>query len=174
MNGWYNFVAGGIGNTAQFVKAAPGMLVWYANTRYIDNWVGVHPWAGRLLLVDARPKLASVPFKNGPIALKSLPLRTRLQLWDAAFSTAVPAPIDVTAFGYAQTLSTAYAAPKFDDSLKWYDDAYLRYFGYNQWGLTMRNAIDSVKTPTLGLKMTVKSGDGGSAKVLVDYSKPVK
>ena len=174
MNGWYNFVAGGIGNTAQFVKAAPGMLVWYANARYIDNWVGVHPWAGRLLLVDARPKLASVPFKNGPIALKSLPLRTRLQLWDAAFSTAVPAPIDVTAFGYAQTLSTAYAAPKFDDSLKWYDDAYLRYFGYNQWGLTMRNAIDSVKTPTLGLKMTVKSGDGGSAKVLVDYSKPVK
>jgi immune inhibitor A len=174
MRNWYNFVPGGVGNTAQFVSAAPGMLVWYANTRFIDNWVGVHPWQGRLLLVDARPKLASVPYKNGPMDPKSLPLRTRLQLWDAAFSTTVPDPISVTSFGYTQTLTDAAAMPKFDDAAKWYDDSYQRYFGYNRWGATMTNAIDSVKTPTCGLKMTVQAGDANSARVLVDYSRPVR
>jgi immune inhibitor A len=169
MNSWYNWLGG---NTAEFVAASPGMLLWYVDTRYLDNWVGVHPWAGRTLLVDAQPKLATVPYKNGPMDPKTLPLRTRIQIFDAAFSTQVPAPISLTAFGVPTTIAPQFASPAFDDSKKWYDDTYAPYFKYNRWGQTMLNAISSVKTPAAGVKITVKSGDQNSAKIAVDYSRP--
>ncbi len=54
------------------------MLLWYRNGRYSDNWVGVHPWAGRLLAVDAHPGLVWTP--EYPV-----PFRTTIQMADAAF-----------------------------------------------------------------------------------------
>ena len=83
MNNWYNFVQG---NEVEFFSATPGMLLWYRNSRYNDNWVGEHPWAGQLLLVDAHPELILADvYYNSVARTRELPFRTRLQLADAAF-----------------------------------------------------------------------------------------
>ncbi|MFD3447458.1 immune inhibitor A domain-containing protein [Microbacteriaceae bacterium 4G12] len=60
-----------------------GMVVWYADDSYLDNWVGIHPGDGFLGVVDSHPA-AIVGTLNGKPSVAS---STRYQIADAAFSS---------------------------------------------------------------------------------------
>jgi len=57
----------------------PGLLVWYADELYTDNYTGIHPGYGFLSIVDADQKV--LKWSDGSVA------STRYQMHDAAFST---------------------------------------------------------------------------------------
>ena len=59
-----------------------GLVVWYADQSFSDNWVGVHPGEGFLGVVDSHPE-AIVGSLNGHPSVKN---STRYQIADAAFS----------------------------------------------------------------------------------------
>ncbi|WP_439876841.1 immune inhibitor A domain-containing protein (plasmid) [Bacillus mycoides] len=59
-----------------------GMVVWYADQSFTDNWVGVHPGEGFLGVVDSHPE-AIVGTLNGQPTVRS---STHYQIADAAFS----------------------------------------------------------------------------------------
>ena len=60
----------------------PGLLVWYVDESFTDNWTGIHPGEGYLGLVDADQSINmwNYPDKKPAIAA------TRYQIHDAAFS----------------------------------------------------------------------------------------
>jgi len=64
------------------VKYNTGMVVWYGDESFTDNWVGIHPGEGFLGVVDAHPE-AIIGKLNGQDSIKS---STRYQVADAAFS----------------------------------------------------------------------------------------
>ncbi|WP_318502921.1 immune inhibitor A domain-containing protein [Bacillus sp. T3] len=55
-----------------------GLVVWYVDPTYTDNWTGVHPGEGFLGVVDAHPETKLV-FSDGAVA------NTRFHVADAAF-----------------------------------------------------------------------------------------
>ncbi|MFX3623072.1 MAG: immune inhibitor A domain-containing protein [Ectobacillus sp.] len=59
-----------------------GMVVWYADDSYMDNWVGIHPGEGFLGVVDSHPKAIWGTLNGVPTVANS----TRYQIADAAFS----------------------------------------------------------------------------------------
>ncbi|WP_061811435.1 immune inhibitor A domain-containing protein [Rossellomorea vietnamensis] len=64
------------------VKYNTGLVVWYGDDSFTDNWVGVHPGEGFLGVVDSHPE-AILGTRNGaPSTYQS----TRYQVADAAFS----------------------------------------------------------------------------------------
>lgn len=56
----------------------PGMVVWYVDKKYDDNWVGDHPGDGFLGVIDAHQETA--------VWSDGTPAVTRYQIQDAAFS----------------------------------------------------------------------------------------
>ncbi|RUQ30604.1 M6 family metalloprotease domain-containing protein [Peribacillus cavernae] len=64
------------------VKYNTGLVVWYGDDTYTDNWTGVHPGEGFLGVVDSHPD-AIVGKLNGQDSIKD---STRYQVADAAFS----------------------------------------------------------------------------------------
>ena len=56
----------------------PGLVVWYVDNKYSDNWTGVHPGEGFLGVVDADQQ--ELFWSDGTVA------QTRYQIHDAAFS----------------------------------------------------------------------------------------
>ncbi|PLS18240.1 peptidase M6 [Bacillus sp. M6-12] len=64
------------------VKYNTGLVVWYADSSFTDNWTGVHPGEGFLGVVDAHPE-AIVGTLNGK---KTTAQSTRYQIADSAFS----------------------------------------------------------------------------------------
>ncbi|UII56471.1 immune inhibitor A [Cytobacillus spongiae] len=64
------------------VKYNTGLVVWYGDDSFTDNWVGVHPGEGFIGVVDSHPE-AIVGQKDGQ---DSVFQSTRYQISDAAFS----------------------------------------------------------------------------------------
>ncbi|WP_064091999.1 immune inhibitor A domain-containing protein [Rossellomorea aquimaris] len=64
------------------VKYNTGLVVWYGDDSFTDNWVGMHPGEGFLGVVDAHPE-AIVGTRNGSGSIVN---STRYQVSDAAFS----------------------------------------------------------------------------------------
>ncbi|KGX93034.1 protease [Pontibacillus halophilus JSM 076056 = DSM 19796] len=56
----------------------PGLVIWYADNKYTENWTGAHPGEGFLGVVDADQK--ELFWSDGSVA------STRYQIHDAAFS----------------------------------------------------------------------------------------
>ncbi|WP_420493480.1 immune inhibitor A domain-containing protein [Rossellomorea marisflavi] len=56
----------------------PGLVIWYADESYDDNWTGIHPGDGYLGVVDADQ--IPIRWSDGSVA------STRYQIHDAAFS----------------------------------------------------------------------------------------
>ncbi|HZH59603.1 MAG TPA: immune inhibitor A domain-containing protein [Metabacillus sp.] len=97
-----------------------GLVVWYADESYTDNWVGVHPGQGFLGVVDSHPE-AVFGTLNGE---KTIAQSTRYQIADAAFS------LDKTpSFFVNSPTRGAYefvgfnGVKKFDDSNSYIDSA---------------------------------------------------
>lgn len=68
---------------ARGAKYNTGLLVWYADDSFNDNWVGMHPGEGFLGVVDSHPHDVLYFDSNGTKTTKN---STRYQIADAAFS----------------------------------------------------------------------------------------
>ncbi|MRX74300.1 M6 family metalloprotease domain-containing protein [Bacillus lacus] len=80
---WRNYA--GSDKALQYSRGAvynTGMLVWYGDDSFTDNWVGVHPGEGFIGVVDAHPKAVVGTLNGKPSVNQS----TRYQVADAAFS----------------------------------------------------------------------------------------
>lgn len=80
---WRNYA--GSDTALQFSRGAKyntGLVVWYGDDTYTDNWGGVHPGEGFLSVVDSHPE-ALFGDLNG---VKTTTQSTRYQVSDAAFS----------------------------------------------------------------------------------------
>ncbi|PLR96067.1 immune inhibitor A domain-containing protein [Bacillus sp. T33-2] len=64
------------------VKYNTGLVVWYADDSYLDNWTGIHPGEGFIGVVDSHPE-AIVGILDGKPSINQ---STRYQVADAAFS----------------------------------------------------------------------------------------
>ena len=80
---WRNYA--GSDTALQYSRDAKyntGLVVWYADDTFTDNWGGIHPGEGFLSVVDSHPE--ALIFKlNGA---NSIAQTTRYQVADAAFS----------------------------------------------------------------------------------------
>lgn len=180
MTNWYNIL---YGNAAETFSASPGMLLWYRNGRYTDNWVGVHPWAGSWQIVDARPdlilasdtkELANLLFDPDPNM--DLPFRTRIQLADATFGLKPTQEQPITSWFGMRTdsyLPALPGVPTFDDSINYIDNRWEPWFYSSQNSSLLRYSISSVDTPTYGLKITVKDVKLDAGMINVDFSKSI-
>src|SRR5207248_11689779 len=139
-----------IGNEPKYFSYnAPGLVLWYRDAFYQDNWTGDHPGGGYLLVVDAHKQ----PLMRPPLpGLGRRPWTRRVQSYDAAFSL-VPAPtLDLMYWGIERIDPGLNAVPNFDDSLSYWSSA---------------APAASVKTPTYGVLFRVlgQAPDGSAALV---------
>jgi immune inhibitor A len=134
---------------ASLMSYDPGLVVWYVDEAYDNNWTGVHPGDGFLGVVDAEQHTNYWSDK----AVGS----TRYQLNDAAFSLEKSSKMFLD---YTDLLGTTLKdnftqrTPLFDDSAD-----------YSNPGI-----VDAGRNvPTYGLKFRVvgQSADGTVAKVLI-------
>ena len=80
---WRNYA--GSDTALQFsrgVKYNTGLVVWYGDDTFTDNWTGIHPGEGFLSVVDAHPEAIIGTLKGQPSINQSV----RYQVADAAFS----------------------------------------------------------------------------------------
>lgn len=176
MTNWYNALDD---NTVETFSASPGMLLWYRNGRYNDNWVGEHPWAGGWQVVDSHPDLilandtkwlANLLFDPDPNL--DLPFRTRIQLADATFGIKPTQEQPIRSWFGLPTESNIHAlpgVPTFDDSINYVDNRWEPWFYSNSDSWLIRNSISSVDTPTYGLKITVKDEIPNAGMINVDF-----
>ncbi|MGB7606182.1 MAG: immune inhibitor A domain-containing protein [Lutisporaceae bacterium] len=66
------------------IEYNPGMVIWYVNDYYTDNWTGVHPGEMYLGIVDADQSNNMWVWDDSSLA--SFPASGRYQMNDAAFS----------------------------------------------------------------------------------------
>jgi len=152
LNSAYSFDPyGSTGNPNQpwYFPYNPGLLLWYRDMTFTDNWTGFHPGGGFLLVVDAhdRPLLRPPTPKLG-----SLPWFTRIQSYDATFSLDKAADITLGYWGVARSYAGANAVPNFDDT-------------HSYWN--QKAPAASVRTPTYGLIFRVlgRAADGSAALI---------
>lgn len=134
---------------ASLMSYDAGLVVWYVDTFYSDNWTGTHPGEGFLGVVDADQ--TTNYWSDGSVGA------TRYQLNDAAFSLNKSSKmfLDYRAInGLTLTDNNTKRNPLFDDSA-------------NYRNLGMVDAGRNV--PNFGLKFRVagESADGSAAEVLI-------
>ncbi|MBV6737748.1 immune inhibitor A [Priestia megaterium] len=81
---WRNYA--GSDKSLQYARGAKyntGMVMWYADESYLDNWVGSHPGEGFLGVVDSHAHKVLYFNVNG---ISTTANSTRYQIADAAFS----------------------------------------------------------------------------------------
>jgi M6 family metalloprotease-like protein/LPXTG-motif cell wall-anchored protein len=117
---WRNWTAADValGNTTRgdgtVLTHDPGMVVWYVDDYYGDNWTGEHPGDGFIGVVDAHQATATWT-DNGEAAA------TRYQIQDAAFSLNATDEMFLDyGFAYGEGVGMALAAqpaePTFNDA----------------------------------------------------------
>jgi immune inhibitor A len=148
----HNGVDEGLANIrrgASLMSFDPGLLVWYVDEAYGDNWTGVHPGEGFLGVVDADQHALS--WSDGAIG------STRYQIHDAAFSLNKSEKMFLDysdLLGITMKDNFTKRNPLFDDSAD-----------YSNPGL-----VDAGRNvPNYGLKFRVtgESADGTVGKVLI-------
>ncbi|WP_214775303.1 immune inhibitor A domain-containing protein [Exiguobacterium sp. s37] len=95
------------------VKYNTGLVVWYGDDSFTDNWVGVHPGEGFLGVVDSHPE-ALIGNLNGQQTVAG---STRYQIADAAFS------LDKTLAWYIDSPSRGVYDYKAQPGVKQFNDA---------------------------------------------------
>ncbi|HLB59764.1 MAG TPA: hypothetical protein VJL87_06760, partial [Bdellovibrionota bacterium] len=140
---------GGHPKFADFFSMEPGLLVWYRNGKYAsgENHPGKNPGEGFLLVVDAHPE--------SMLDSEGKPLRTRVQLRDAAFGPKDLDPMTLTdPNGQSITVGNVNANAAFNDARSYYKES---------------DPDNSVKTPTFGLRIAVEnvSFDGSAVQLRV-------
>ncbi|KAB7668431.1 immune inhibitor A domain-containing protein [Bacillus sp. B1-b2] len=128
----------------------PGMVVWYVDNKYSDNWVGDHPGDGFLGVVDAHQASAKRSDTGNTV------FSTRYQIQDAAFSLNSTDSMNLGMGLYNITLDSQPAVPTFND-YKDYSNPDLIYAGRN--------------VPKYGLSFSVvgQSEDNTVAQIQLSY-----
>lgn len=147
-SGPYNF--GFLNTKPDWVEHYPyqtGLLISYWDTSQSDNNVSVHPGEGLNLYIDARP--ATLYRMDGQ------PWRTRVQIYDAPFSTRKADSFTLHINGAASYVRGQNGQPVFDDTKDWFD----------------ANQLDhGVKVRGAGVKIKVVSESGTSATIRLGTS----
>jgi immune inhibitor A len=131
----------------------PGVLLWYRDFTYTDNWTGVHPGGGFLLVVDARSQaMMRAPYLNPKLGGGVLPWNSRVQTYDSTFSLDKAYDATLGYWGVTRTYNGLNAVPTFDDGKSYWDP---------------RAPANSVITPTYGLMFRVlgEATDGSAATI---------
>lgn len=155
----YNFpsFADYVAGYAERFSYNPGLLLWYRNFAYTDNWVGVHPGRGFLLVVDSH----SAPLKT---PVYGYTWRTRVQVQDATFSLQRTISNTLTYFGRTQTYPSLKGEPLFDDRHSYYNPAVepmwvqSSYYPYNLFRWPFQADAGTI-VPTYRLRIKVTSQD---------------
>jgi immune inhibitor A len=130
----------------QLLSYDPGLVVWYVDESYDNNWTGVHPGEGFLGVVDANQH--TLKWSGNTVA------STRYQVHDAAFSLQKGVPFRVEIDGSKLIDNDTSPLPVFDDSRSYRN----------------KGAVDAGRNvPTYGLKIRVvgESADRTAARVLI-------
>lgn len=133
----------------------PGMVVWYADNYYTDNWTGVHPGEGYLGIVDADQNNLYWAWTDPTKA--PLVASGKYQMHDAAFSKNKDSAINLdlnSIYGRTLTDTNCFTEPSFDDT-KNYLNPGLSSLGRN--------------IPHLGLKIQIsnQASDNSSASLVI-------
>jgi immune inhibitor A len=137
-------------NQPYYFPYAPGLLLFYRDMTYTDNWTGAHPGGGFMLVVDAHKRPLIRPPYQGNYG--GLEWDTRVQSYDAAFGLDRVPDITLTRYGLTRTYEGLNAVPNFDDN-------------FSYW--TPKAPSASVQTPTYGLLFRVLGqAEDGSAALL--------
>lgn len=146
----------------------PGLVVWYVDNSYGDNWVGYHPGDGFLGVVDAHQVTAK--WSDGTVA------STSYQIQDAAFS------LNGTDYmfldyrdinGRTLTLAGQTAVPVFDD-LQDYSNPGQIYAGRNvpKYGLKV-SVVDQAADKSVG-QIKLEAHDDVAPKITLLGDNPLK
>lgn len=142
---------GSTGNPDQpwYFSYNPGLVLWYRDMTYTDNWTGVHPGGGFLLVVDAHKQTLYRPSMAG---LGSIAWSSRVQTYDAAFSLHSVPNLLLGYWGKVRRYMGLNPVPNFDDSLTYWSS---------------RAPTSGVITPDYGLIFRVAGeAEDGSAAVV--------
>ena len=146
-------------NARARVEYNQGMLLWYVNTNYGDNWVGVHPGYGQLGVVDSTQYVyLNAGLGNGNESGIRTGYMPFVQLHDAAFSLDKAADMDLSIYSWAKNpnLKGKQAEPLFDDSNSYF---------------SIKSPYSGLKLPTLGLKIKVSGKANDYSRGLIYISK---
>lgn len=127
----------------------PGVLLWYRDMTFTDNWTGIHPGGGFLLVVDAHKQaMLRPPFLN----YGSLPWNSRVQSYDATFSLKKALDAQLGYWGISRLYTSLNAVLNFDDSLSYW---------------SQKAPAASVQTPTYGFIFRILglANDGSAAMI---------
>jgi immune inhibitor A len=128
-----------------------GMVIWYVNSAYDNNWVGSHPGRGFVGVVDSHQNV----HHWGGNAAKGMLASTRYQVFDASFSKTKGSNLDVD-YGQGNHLFNAakQPVPLFDDTK-------------NYWNPS--SPYSGLKLPSYGLKIEVleEAADRSTAKIKI-------
>lgn len=130
-------------NAKADVQYNQGMLLWYVNNLYTDNWVGVHPGHGRIGVVDSTQYVyLNSGLGNGNEYGSRAGYMPFVQLHDAAFSNNKAADMNLSAYSWAKNpnLKAKQAEPLFDDSNSYF---------------SIKSPYSGLILPKLGLKIRV-------------------
>jgi immune inhibitor A len=137
----------------EYFSYNPGLLLWYRDMSYSDNWTGTHPGHGFLLVVDAHSQaMLRPPYLNSKLGYGVLPWHSRVQTYDSPFSLTKALDATLSYWGILRKNAGASAVPNFDDSKLYWDP---------------KAPANSVITPNLGLLFRVLGqASDGSAVVI--------
>jgi len=103
----------------EYYPYQPGLLLYYRDDTYTDNWTGAHPGAGFMLIVDAHKRpLIRPPYKAN---YGGLPWDTRVQSFDAAFGLDRLPDLTLTRYDNTQTYQGISAVPNFKDNFTYWN-----------------------------------------------------
>jgi immune inhibitor A len=128
----------------EFFPYQDGLLIWYWDTSFSDNDVGVHPGQGEILPIDAHPR----PIYN----LQGVPWRGRIQLYDATFTPQKADSFTLHVSGQPSYVRGQDGVTVFDDSRQyWYPET----------------PTVGVKVPNTGTRIRVVEHNGTSMRVRI-------
>ena len=144
---------GSTGNPDQpwYFSYNPGLLVFYRDFSYTDNWTGFHPGHGFMLVLDAHDQaILRPPYLN----YGSLPWNTRVQSYDATFSLNQAYDMLLGYWGKIRYYVGLNAVPNFDDTKVYW---------------SKKAPAASVINPQYDLlfRVTGQAGDGSAAALAI-------
>jgi immune inhibitor A len=145
------------------VKYNTGMVVWYGDDSFTDNWTGIHPGEGFIGVVDSHPK-AIVGMKDGMPTVED---STRYQIADAAFS------FDKTPAWYLNSPSRGIFDYKSQKGVPVFNDA-VTYIDNKDYNGSLTDGVinDAGKIlPKYGLKFTILGEASDNSAGLIRISR---
>ena len=145
-----------------------GMLLWYKNDLYDNNWVGDHPGYGQLGVVDAQQYvnqeqgMSSLKNNNNAQsknanAGKAVYLSSWINLKDAAFSLDPTPETDLSMYSWSTTgmLPSQPAVPTFNDANAYFNS---------------KNPDGGLKLPSYGLRISVTGRSSDYSQGQINFS----